>query len=311
MNNNAFEYGGYHFVPERQFRPEEDDFFKIAKRQRFAPDLGICEKNYIFPCRHEYSHADFYRASPDKTCDLFRCVENGKLYLPCGHDLQEYVEDVPTPAPAYNEQNGGGSVKDDVRMAGDYEITQTMAMGGQKIVLGENLQAPPDERYMCAFCRDNGLRSVYTEEMAYGSYVEAVKDFSDRIKALAIQIEVETRQPAAEGIDNAPVEPECCTLLSENDDLRNRIVVIRQDVLRPEYRDATHQIKLCVGGFGATPHSRGSACYCVNLHTGATARFERRDILGTMTPEQVPEWAKRGLEKYQHGKKHDRRMEAR
>ena len=34
----------------------------------------------------------FYMASPDKECDLFRCVENGKLYLPCENDLQEYVE---------------------------------------------------------------------------------------------------------------------------------------------------------------------------------------------------------------------------
>ena len=25
-------------------------------------------------------------------CDLFRCVENGKLYLPCTNDLQEYME---------------------------------------------------------------------------------------------------------------------------------------------------------------------------------------------------------------------------
>lgn len=202
-------------------------------------------------------------------------------------------------------------MNDEKRMAGDYEIVQAMALSDQEIVLGVNLQAPPDERYMCAFCQDTGLRSVYKEAMAYGSYVEAVKDFSDRLKALAIQIEVEMRQPAAEGIDNAPVEPENCTLLDENDDLRNRIVVIRQDVLRPEYRTATHQIKLCVGGFGAMPHSRGSACFCVNLYTGTTARFERRDILGTMTPEQAPEWAKRGLDNHQRAEKYRRDREAR
>ena len=34
----------------------------------------------------------FYAVSPEKECDLFRCMENGKLYLPCENDLQEYVE---------------------------------------------------------------------------------------------------------------------------------------------------------------------------------------------------------------------------
>ena len=32
------------------------------------------------------------KASTDKNCDLYRCVENGKLYIPCHHDLQLYQE---------------------------------------------------------------------------------------------------------------------------------------------------------------------------------------------------------------------------
>ena len=74
-----------------------------------------------------------------------------------------------------------------------------------------------------------------------------------------------------------------------------KIVVIKPEVLRREYRRATRQLKLCMGGFGASPHSRGSACYCVDLYTGKESRYERMDVLGTIQPEDLPGWAKHGL----------------
>ena len=197
------------------------------------------------------------------------------------------------------------------RMAGDYEILQAITLGDKEVVLGENLMAPADERYMCAFCRHTDMALFYEEVMAYESYLEAMKEFADRLTAQQIKVEVEMRQPAAEGIDNRPIGIAGCTLVTSNDDLRNRIVVIRQDVLRPEYRTATHQIKLCTGGFGAMPHAHGRACYCVDLYTGREARYERQDILGTMTPEQVPEWAKRSMGRYRLSQKHDKGREAR
>ena len=72
-------------------------------------------------------------------------------------------------------------------------------------------------------------------------------------------------------------------------------MVIKPEVLRREYRRATRQLKLCMGGFGASPHSRGSACYCVDLYTGKESRYERMDVLGTIQPEDLPGWAKHGL----------------
>lgn len=77
--------------------------------------------------------------------------------------------------------------------------------------------------------------------------------------------------------------------------MNEKIVVIKPEILRREYQKATKQLKLCTGGFGASPHSRGSACYCVDLCTGMESRFERRDILEA---EQLPKWAASGLDKY-------------
>lgn len=93
MNNKeSFEYGGYHFVPERQLTGAENNIFTISRRQCIDKELGFCRQGYVYESKYPYSHAEFYSASTDKECDLFRCVENGKLYLPCANDLQEYLE---------------------------------------------------------------------------------------------------------------------------------------------------------------------------------------------------------------------------
>lgn len=87
-----FEYGGYHFIPERQLSAQENDFHAISVRLKIDRELGLCRSNYEYTSKADYSYEAFYAASPDKDCDLFRCVENGKLYIPCNNDLQEYME---------------------------------------------------------------------------------------------------------------------------------------------------------------------------------------------------------------------------
>jgi hypothetical protein len=113
---------------------------------------------------------------------------------------------------------------------------------------------------------------------------------------------IELKGPKIQGISNAPITAAGCTPITSDDDLNGKVVVIRPDILRREYRGATNQVALCDGGFGASPRSRGSACYCVNLYTGKTSRFERRDILGILKDDQIPKWAQQGLQ-IQHERK--------
>ena len=95
MDNISFEYGGYHFVPERQFEGKEKDFFFVTKRLEWDTELGIVIDRYDYS-KYPYSYEAFYNASPDKTCDIFRCVENGKLYVPCNEALAIYHEPPPS-----------------------------------------------------------------------------------------------------------------------------------------------------------------------------------------------------------------------
>ncbi len=94
MQEPTFEYGGKHFAPVRKFGKKDGDFYQITRRLRSDREFGFFRADYYGKDsqKAEYSHEGFYAASTDKTCDIFRCVENGKLYVPCENELQEYME---------------------------------------------------------------------------------------------------------------------------------------------------------------------------------------------------------------------------
>ena len=201
-------------------------------------------------------------------------------------------------------------MQEEKRMAGDYEIIQALHIGDREIVIGENQAEPNGEFYMCAYCQSNGLFAAYTELMVSDEYAEIVKLFGKRVAEQAERARQELFKPKFQGIDNRPITAANCTVIDYRDDLHNKVVVLKPDALRREYRVATHQLLYCTGGFGASPHSRGSACYCVNLYTGEIDRYERMDVLGTLRVDQLPQWAKLGLEQYQQ-KQRNKAREAR
>ena len=191
----------------------------------------------------------------------------------------------------------------DKRMAGDYEIIQSMMIGDKEIVLGENPKDTSGLPYMCAFCEDNGIVARFYDAVGGDDFCEIAQEYGQRI---AKQAEG-TRQALLNeraGLDgNSIITAAQCEGISSKDDLHGKVIVIKPEVLRREYRAAAHQLKLCTGGFGASPNSRGSACFCTDLLTGKESRFERRDVLGTMEPDKLPQWAKDGLAAIQQAEK--------
>lgn len=181
------------------------------------------------------------------------------------------------------------------RMAGPYEITHAIHIGDREIVLGENPADTEGVPYMCAYCEANDIIASYYDSVGGEDYAEIVGIFGERIKEQAERTQEKLRQERLDGEQSILVTEKDCTLMTSEDDLNNQVVVIRADVLRPEYRSARYQLRLCTGGFGASPHSRGSACYCKDLVTGKDSRFERRDILGVMEPDELPQWVYDGL----------------
>lgn len=83
MREEMFEYGGFHFIPYSAFK-KSNDFHSITKRLWSNNELGLSVYN------SNYNHKSFYDSATDKKCDVFKCVETGKLYVPCNNELFEY-----------------------------------------------------------------------------------------------------------------------------------------------------------------------------------------------------------------------------
>ncbi len=88
--NKVYEYGGKHFVPHSKLAKFKELAILILRTDR---ELGFFDYDYPehnlikkFP----YSHAEFYNAMDNSEADVFQCVENGKLYIPCVHELFIY-----------------------------------------------------------------------------------------------------------------------------------------------------------------------------------------------------------------------------
>ena len=193
---------------------------------------------------------------------------------------------------------------DEKRMAGDYEVIHSIHIGDKEIVIGENPSDKSGQMYMCAYCTNVlGLYARYDEIEAGNSYLEIIKLYGERITKQAEIALQQLMADRANSEDYGLITDSGCRPINSGDDLNGKIVVIKPEVLRREYRAANHQLKLCTGGFGASPNARGSACFCIDLHSGKESRFERRDILGTMKPEQLPPWAEKGLEAIKYADK--------
>jgi hypothetical protein len=85
---SIFEYGGFHFKPERKFEKRDGDFNAQMRRMTSERYMGISAYEWG---KTDYSHAKFYEAA-NSEADVFKCVENGKLYVPCENELFRYDE---------------------------------------------------------------------------------------------------------------------------------------------------------------------------------------------------------------------------
>ena len=93
---DEFIYGGYHFTPYGLFSvKEENDFNYLTRKLRTDTELGFFTYDNIAgrTRKYRYNYKAFYVAAGNSTFDIFKCSENGKLYVPGEFELFCYMED--------------------------------------------------------------------------------------------------------------------------------------------------------------------------------------------------------------------------
>lgn len=177
------------------------------------------------------------------------------------------------------------------RMVGDYEVIHSIHFGGKEFVMGEDMGNKDGLYYLAADCERNEIFERYDRCVAGDDFTEIMEIFSQRLSEEVQNLKAEHDKitaPEAMSI----IKSGDCTLLSHDDNLKDRIIVIKPEKLRPEHRIAINQLYIATDGNGAYPNARGTAVFCKNIYDGSSTRYERYDIMGTMEPDKLPEWAK-------------------
>lgn len=184
-----------------------------------------------------------------------------------------------------------------IKKVGDWNVLTTIQVGHKEIALGENPNAEKDQRYLCCYVEQIAVWDTYPEALVSDDFAEIAKIFGERITQAADEILKENEHIKSQIGEDGEIKKDFCKPLSEKDNLEGQIIVIRSDVLRPEFRHASRQLMLCTGGNGAQPMARGRTCFCTYLYDGAKTSYYRSQVLGVIRPDALPEWAKAGFEK--------------
>lgn len=195
------------------------------------------------------------------------------------------------------------------RMIEGYEVTHSVKLGIREVVMGQNWNAPKDERYMCALCHPSKGMVNYEVVVASDDFSEIAIIFAEYITAQALEVKRQRDLMVSQHIDPTPFTAKDCRLDSETESIEGEIVVIRASDIRPDYQISTSQLMLCTGGFGAKANARGTTVYGIDLYSGGHMECQRRSVLGTMERDALPDWAKNALSKIEHHRAEKQRGE--
>ena len=181
------------------------------------------------------------------------------------------------------------------RMISSYEVTQSIHIGKKEVVFGVDLKE--EYPFLVCYCTyDNPLSAEWvTDAVGSDDYLEAMQIFTDRVQE---QVRIMKAEHEQFNFDMTTFTMDDCILDERGKSIVGKVVVIKAQVKRYEYRHSAYQLVLATGGFGAFG-GRGQAVFGTCLANGKRARWERHDILGEIRPEKMPDWAKEALDKIQ------------
>mgnify|MGYP002513059998 CR=1 FL=1 len=114
-------------------------------------------------------------------------------------------------------------------------------MLGKEVVFAMDEKNTDGEKYMTCFVERDELFERYNECLLSDDYAEIAKIFAERIKNEA---ELVIEEISIIEVDTTPIYADGCTVIKAEDSIKNKVVVIRADVFKPEYQIATMQLQL-------------------------------------------------------------------
>lgn len=184
------------------------------------------------------------------------------------------------------DENGFAQTKD--LPYGRYTVQQIKGWEGRELLKPFDVFVSENgETYVCCYAERVLFYEQYLEAQVSDDFAEIVKLYGERVTQAADEIMKETEKVTSEIGMNDEITAKDCKPISHDDAIEDKVIVIRGNVLRPEFRHASHQLMLCTGGFGAQKNARGRTCYCISLYSGKQTSFYRGDVLGVMEKQNT------------------------
>lgn len=182
-------------------------------------------------------------------------------------------------------------MKNKKRMIGSYEVRHSIFIGDKEVVFGINEENKCLFR-VCNCTYDNPLSVAWmSKSVDFDDYLEAMQAFIDRVQEQIKDMKAEHEQFQ---FDMTPFTIDDCIPDERDKNIVGKVVVIRAEANRYEYRHSVYQLVLVTGGNGAIG-GRGRAVFGTCLADNSHSRWDRCDVLGQIRPEKMPDWAKEAL----------------
>lgn len=81
-------------------------------------------------------------------------------------------------------------------------------------------------------------------------------------------------------------------------DYAGKVVVIKPNILKDEFKKPESQLFFAKHGNGCKPNSSGTKVYGFQLDDGVNCYYRRYDLVGALKDEYLPDWAKENLAKF-------------
>ena len=92
---------------------------------------------------------------------------------------------------------------------------------------------------------------------------------------------------------------------SPDKDYEGKVLVLKPECLKDEYKRPEYQLFLARTGFGCNPGARGQAVIGQFLFDGEHTQFRRSDFTGALDDAHLPEWAVQKLSEISQGNSFD------
>lgn len=176
---------------------------------------------------------------------------------------------------------------------GNYEIENEMN------ILGTHYFTAYDKKselpFMVGNKRRNDILVQYDNLLVFDDYVVALEEWNKRISDGIEKI----KQEQARFGDLSVLRKDDVELIKPETSIKNKVVVIRPDCLIHESQYSQKQLYFVESGFGVEGNSRGRSVFCRSISDDSRVRFDRKDVLGVIRSDKIPDWAKEKINEIQ------------